>query len=59
MATVDEYQGVGGSYIYDPKTGKRIPAPAEHSEPAPAPNPETEVTPNAAPNKKDRNPDKN
>jgi hypothetical protein len=25
----DEFDGIGGSYIVDPKTGKRKPAPAE------------------------------
>lgn len=58
MATIDEYQGKGGSYLLDPKTGKRIPAPAEHSEPALATNPKPEVTPDGASDKKDSNPDK-
>lgn len=59
MATMDEYHGVGGNYIYDPKTGTRKPAPAVQSEPAPDPSIKPEVISDAAPNKKDSNPDKN
>ncbi len=29
--TTDEYAGQGGSFIYDPKTGKRMPAEEEKS----------------------------
>lgn len=30
--TTDEYAGQGGSYVYDPKTGKRTPVVEEQSE---------------------------
>lgn len=58
MATIDEYAGKGGSFLLDAKTGKRIPAPAEHSEPALATTTQPEVTPDGIADKKDRNPDK-
>ena len=29
----DEYHGMGGSYIVDPETGKRKPAPTQDAEP--------------------------
>ena len=32
----DEFHGKGGSYIFDPETGKRRPAPAADSEPVAA-----------------------
>ena len=58
MATIDEYQGVGGAYIYDPKTGTRKPAPAVVSEPAPAPKTKPEVTSDATVYAKDSDSDK-
>jgi hypothetical protein len=48
MATmVDEYWGQGGSYLRDPKTGKR--KLIERTEPAQPSEPQQEVTSNAAP----------
>ena len=48
MATmVDEYWGQGGTYLQDPKTGKR--KLIERTEPAQPSEPQTEVTSNAAP----------
>lgn len=48
MATmVDEYWGQGGTYLLDPKTGKR--KLIERTEPAQPSEPQTEVTSNAAP----------
>jgi hypothetical protein len=48
MATmVDEYWGQGGSYLLNPKTGKR--KLIERTEPANSSEPEAEVTSNAAP----------
>ena len=47
MATMDEYQGQGGTYLLDPKTGKR--KLIERTEPANPSEPQTEVTSNAAP----------
>jgi hypothetical protein len=48
MATmVDEYWGQGGTYLLDPKTGKR--KLIERTEPAQPSAPELEVTSNAAP----------
>lgn len=48
MATmVDEYHGQGGTYLLDPKTGKR--KLIERTEPAQPSQPETEVESNAAP----------
>ena len=48
MATmVDEYWGQGGTYLQDPKTGKR--KLIERTEPAQPSQPETEVESNAAP----------
>lgn len=40
---MDEYQGVGGSYINDAKTGKRKPFVAKEEPVAPTPAPNTEV----------------
>lgn len=31
-AKPDEYTGLGGSYVYDPETGARWPAPAEEQQ---------------------------
>lgn len=39
-ATMDEYQGIGGTYLLDPKTGKR--KLIERTEPANFLNPESE-----------------
>lgn len=36
---MDEYKGMGGSYIVDPKTGKRVPAKPEQPAPEPQPKP--------------------
>jgi hypothetical protein len=48
MATmVDEYWGEGGTYLLNPKTGKR--KLLERTEPATPSEPQTEVTSNAAP----------
>lgn len=47
MATMDVYQGQGGTYLLDPKTGKR--KLIERTEPANPSEPQTEVTSNAAP----------
>lgn len=48
MATmVDEYWGQGGTYLADPKTGKRTLL--ERTEPAQPSEPQTEVTSHAAP----------
>lgn len=48
MATmVDEYWGQGGTYLLDPKTGKR--KLIERTEPAQPSEPQPEVTSNAAP----------
>lgn len=48
MATmVDEYWGQGGTYLLNPKTGKR--KLLERTEPANPSEPQTEVTSNAAP----------
>lgn len=48
--TIDEYHGKGGSYLLDPKTGKRT---LIEQEAAPAPpQTNTEVTSDAAPLKK-------
>lgn len=48
MATmVDEYWGQGGTYLLDPKTGKR--KLIERTEPAQPSEPTQEVTSNAAP----------
>jgi hypothetical protein len=44
---VDEYQGQGGTYLLNPKTGKR--KLIERTEPAQPSEPQTEVTSNAAP----------
>lgn len=44
--TVDEYHGQGGSYLLDPKTGKR--KLVERTEPG-QPQPQPEVTSDAAP----------
>lgn len=44
---VDEYHGQGGTYLLDPKTGKR--KLIERTEPAQPSQPETEVESNAAP----------
>jgi hypothetical protein len=44
---VDEYWGQGGSYLLNPKTGKR--KLIERTEPANSSEPEAEVTSNAAP----------
>jgi hypothetical protein len=46
MATMDEYHGQGGSYLLNPKTGKR--KLIERTEPAQPSEPEPEVTSNAA-----------
>lgn len=43
---VDEYHGQGGTYLLNPKTGKR--KLIERTEPAQPLEPETEVTSNAA-----------
>ena len=40
MATMDEYHGIGGTYLLDPKTGKR--KLIERTEPAKPLNPEPE-----------------
>lgn len=45
-ATIDEYHGQGGTYLRDPKTGKR--KLVERTEPG-NPNPAPEVTSDAAP----------
>lgn len=37
----DEYAGLGGSYIFDPVSGKRTPAPSQ-ADPAPETTPEKE-----------------
>lgn len=58
MATMDEYQGVGGAYILDPKTGTRKPALAVESEPAPAPKTKPEVTSDATVYEKNGDSDK-
>jgi hypothetical protein len=47
MATMDEYHGQGGTYLLDPKTGKR--KLIERTEPATFSEPQKEVTSNAAP----------
>lgn len=47
MATMDEYHGQGGTYLLDPKTGKR--KLIERTEPAQFSEPQQEVTSNAAP----------
>jgi hypothetical protein len=44
---VDEYWGQGGTYLLNPKTGKR--KLIERTEPANPSEPQTEVTSNAAP----------
>lgn len=44
---VDEYWGQGGTYLQDPKTGKR--KLIERTEPAQPSEPQPEVTSNAAP----------
>ena len=44
---VDEYHGQGGTYLLNPKTGKR--KLIERTEPAQPSEPKTEVTSNAAP----------
>lgn len=44
--TIDEYHGQGGSYLLDPKTGKR--KLVERTEPG-QPQPQLEVTSDAAP----------
>jgi hypothetical protein len=44
---VDEYYGQGGTYLLNPKTGKR--KLIERTEPAQSSEPKTEVTSNAAP----------
>lgn len=51
-ATIDEYQGVGGAYICDPKTGTRKPAPAAEPEPISTPTPSPQVNDNALTDKK-------
>lgn len=47
MSTIDEYSGVGGAYILDPKTGTR--KPVKPSEPAQPPTTK-EVTTDATAN---------
>lgn len=48
--TVDEYHGQGGTYLLDPKTGKRT---LVEQQAAPAPTPiKSEVTSDATPLKK-------
>ena len=47
MATMDEYYGMGGTYLLDPKTGIR--KLIERTEPAQPLNPETEELSNGAP----------
>ena len=47
MATMDEYHGQGGTYLLDPKTGKR--KLIERTEPAQPSEPQPEATINAAP----------
>jgi hypothetical protein len=44
---VDEYHGQGGTYLVDPKTGKRKLVSGSRTEPAPLPS--TEVLNDAAP----------
>jgi len=44
--TIDEYHGQGGSYLLDPKSGKR--KLVERTEPG-QPQPQSEVTSDAAP----------
>ena len=45
MATmVDEYHGQGGTYLVDPKTGKRKLVPGSRTEPAPQPSNTEELT---------------
>ncbi len=56
MATMDEYQGQGGTYLLDPKTGKR--KLIERTEPAQPSQPD-EVESNAAPEPQTPNPGKN
>jgi hypothetical protein len=57
MATMDKYQGQGGTYLLDPKTGKR--KLIERTEPANPSESQTEVTSNAAPEPQTPNPGKN
>lgn len=45
--TIDEYHGRGGSYLIDPKTGKRKPVVQEAAPASSTPN--SEVTSDAAP----------
>ena len=46
MATMDEYHGIGGTYLLDPKTGKR--KLIERTEPAKPLNPEPEELSNGS-----------
>ena len=46
IATMDEYHGIGGTYLQDPKTGKR--KLIERTEPAQPLNPELEDLSNGA-----------
>lgn len=46
MATMDEYHGQGGSYLLDPKTGKRTLI--ERTEPAQPSDPQPEVASNGS-----------
>lgn len=57
MATMDEYWGQGGTYLLDPKTGKR--KLIERTEPAQPSEPETEVKSNAAPEPQTPDPGEN
>ena len=41
---MDDYHGMGGSYIVDPKTGKRVPAKPEQPAPQPQPKPADDAT---------------